>query len=846
MQSVGIVAIALLCGLLPAQPNLNDRVGPVTDQGRLLPTYNLILPAGQSAEMPGRPVHVALNRDEDRLFVKDMGALRVYDALKLTELQTLSSPGGASLTGLAVGEGGRHVYFTNASNGLHQFDQGADGAYSLGRTIELPADSFPCGVALTNGDRTALVCLSKRNALGVVDLGNGKVLREVAVGVAPYEVAVSSDGKTAYVTNMGGRRAKKGERTANSAGAEALIDERGVASSGSVSEVDLTNGKETRQFEVGLQPTAVLLREKDGLLLVANTNGDTVSFIDLKAGKTLTQLNVKTDPKLPFGAMPTAMAQSADGRTVYVANAGSNALAVVDLGSPRKPKVSGFIPTAWFPTSVVAGKSNLFVSNMKGYGSRTVNRPKDKGWNSHDHCGTVQSLPVPDKKAMAEHTKTAKRLARVPQLLKAMELQGKDGKAAPIPAKLGDPSVFKHVIYVIKENRTYDQVLGDMKQGDGDPNLCIFGEAITPNHHAIAREFVLLDNYYCSGVLSADGHSWATEGNVTPYLERAFGGFGRSYTFGDDPLTYSSSGFLWDHVLGAGLSFRNYGEMDYAEPPKGMSVKALLEARARGERTKFVQKIGVDRLRRYSMPDYPGWNMEIPDAVRMDRFQEEFKQYQRDGGLPNLCIVYLPQDHTGGSVTARAHVADNDQAIGRLVQMISHSDYWKDTVIFINEDDPQNGFDHVDGHRSLCLVASAYTRRGAVVSDFCNQASVLRTILHIFGLPPMNQHEAMAPLMSGCFTEKPDFTPYDLKPATVALDETHPPKSSMSPVQRYWAQMLASIPMERTGMKTEAHDDLFNRALWFEMRGDAPYPARFAGPHGRGLKSRGLAHIEDD
>ena len=311
------------------------------------------------------------------------------------------------------------------------------------------------------------------------------------------------------------------------------------------------------------------------------------------------------------------------------------------------------------------------------------------------------------------------------------------------------------MIYVIKENRTFDQVFGDIQEARSEPSLCFFPDAVTPNHHALARRFGVLDNYYCNGVLSADGHSWATEGNVTPYLERAFGGFARSYTFGDDPITYSSSGFLWDHVLDAGLSFRNYGEMDYAKPPAGMKYQEIWNAFEQKKPIEFAQNIGIDRLRRYSCREYPGWNMMIPDVLRMDRFLNEFREFEKDGDLPSLCLVYLPQDHLGGGITTRSHMADNDLAIGRLVEAVSKSKYWKDTVIFINEDDPQNGYDHIDGHRSLCLAISAYSRPG-VNHHFYNQTSVLRTILQIFGLPPMNQQDAAAPLMTDCFQAKPD------------------------------------------------------------------------------------------
>jgi hypothetical protein len=408
-----------------------------------------------------------------------------------------------------------------------------------------------------------------------------------------------------------------------------------------------------------------------------------------------------------------------------------------------------------------------------------------------------------------------------------------------VPERTGERSVFEHVVYVIKENRTYDQLFGDLPRGNRDPRLCVFGRAVTPNHHALAEEFALLDNFYCNGVLSADGHSWATEGNVTDHLEKSFGGFTRSYTFGDDPLTYSASGFLWDNALQHGRTFRNYGEMDYADRKREVEKPEVwyreLLASPAGRR--FTQSIGVEKLRRYSCRDYPGWNLIIPDVLRAGVFAKELQAYERRGTWPNLMIVYLPNDHTSGTApglpTPRAQVADNDLALGRVVEAISHSRFWRKTCIFVTEDDPQDGFDHVDGHRSICLVISPYTRRGAVVSHFYNQTSVLHTMERMLGLPPMNQMDGMAPTMEACFTSTPDLRPYTCLPNRVPLDEINPPLAKLSGRQRYWARKSQSLPLQRVDA---ADEDTLNRILWQARRGvDAPYPASLAGAHGRGL-----------
>jgi hypothetical protein len=362
---------------------------------------------------------------------------------------------------------------------------------------------------------------------------------------------------------------------------------------------------------------------------------------------------------------------------------------------------------------------------------------------------------------------------------------------------------------------------------------------VTPNHHALAERYVLLDNFYCNGVLSADGHSWATEGNVTDHIEKSFGGFTRSYTFGDDPLAYSSSGFLWDNALLHGRTFRNFGEMDSAEiEPAGASfADVLADFRAKGGKVRFRQSIGIEPLRPYSSPRTPGWNMRIPDVLRAQGFLDELAEAEESGEWPSLTILYLPQDHgsgtTPGMPTPRAHVADNDLALGRVVEGLSRSRFWPKTCVFVVEDDPQDGFDHVDGHRSICLVVSPYTRRGAVVSEFYNQTSVLHTMERILGLPPMNQMDAMSPLMTSCFTDESDPTPYAALEPGVPLDELNRPLAELTPAERFWAERSLEQDFR---VFDRADEDTLNRILWHSVRGvGARYPAEFAGAHGKGL-----------
>jgi hypothetical protein len=388
--------------------------------------------------------------------------------------------------------------------------------------------------------------------------------------------------------------------------------------------------------------------------------------------------------------------------------------------------------------------------------------------------------------------------------------------------------VFKHVLYIIKENRTYDQVFGDMPQGDGDPSLVHFGREVTPNHHALAEQFVLLDNFYCSGVLSADGHQWATQAFVTDYLEKSFGGFHRSYPYdGDDPMAYAATGFIWDKVLRKGLTFRNYGEMvqPHINPPGTRWMDAWKDFKEGTGKVTLRADSEIANLRPYLCPTFIGFPSIISDQRRAQEFLREFKEFEAKGELPSFMIMLLPNDHTSGTrpgmPTPRAMVADNDLALGKIVEAVSRSRFWKDTVIFVTEDDPQAGLDHVDGHRTVGLVVSPYTRRGAVVHTNYNQTSMLRTIEVILGLPHLNRFDLNATPMEDCFQAAADLRPYKVLPNRTPLDEMNPPLKALSGAALHWAQESMQLDLDEVD---RADEDTFNRILWFSVKGDVPYP----------------------
>lgn len=850
-----------------ARPEPVQTGGPRGDGSYIVPTRQVIQPAGSSITFGGRPVDLAVHPNGRILYLKDDRGVVVVDSDAGSVLQELPTAG-TSMHGILLTHDAKALLVSDAAQGVHEFTVGADGLLTKAREITLAAGAYPCGLAQSPDGGRLYVCASKRNALVVIVYGTGRVLGEIPVGIAPYDVEIAPDGATAYVSNWGGRQAEPGEKTADSAGTAVPVDERGVAVSGTVSIVDLAMRKELVQLETGLH-AADLVQTADGrLVFVANANADTVSVIAASARKVVHTFLVRPEADMPYGSASNALALGPEERRLYVANGGNNAVAVLDVAwlthrnepnnwsgwmvfgiDENESPLKGLIPTGWYPGAVAVHEQSLFVANVKGKGSRGGAGNQVKAFT-----GSVNKIALPQDSELAAMTSRVEEQSLLPDVLRAFLPPRPDVPPRPVPERVGEPSVFKHVVYVIKENRTYDQVFGDLPQGNGDPSLTTLGREVSPNHHALAEEFVLLDNYYCNGVNSADGHSWATEGNSTDHLEKAFGGFSRSYTFGDDPLTYSSTGFVWDNVMAHGKTFRNYGEFDYATPvpftDNWLDIYNDFIDNGRLDTYRFQKSIGVERVLEHTDPDYPGWNMKIPDIVRADIFIRRLQEHDADPESEwyNFMLVYLPEDHGGGGPTLRAHMADNDLALGRVVDAISRSRFWNETVIFVNEDDPQAGLDHVDGHRSLCLVVSPYTKRGAVISEFYSQTSVLHTMQQILGCPPMNQMDAMATLMTECFNDTPDVTPYTVRPATWDLTEgVSTVQADMDPRERAWAERIAKINLTRPGMKTPDDDDALNRYFWHQAMGwDTPYPEEWAGHHGRGLGELGLLWEEGE
>jgi hypothetical protein len=497
----------------------------------------------------------------------------------------------------------------------------------------------------------------------------------------------------------------------------------------------------------------------------------------------------------------------------------------------------------WFPGAIQfdAPRRAIYVANIKGIGVAKAFRPAEKRkLNTKDFYGTVSLLRAPGEKQLAAFTRVALQNMQYPGLAQALLPPRPNQPSRPVPERAGEPSPLKHVIYLIKENRSYDQVLGDMPEGNGDPSLCIFGERFTPNQHQLSRDFILLDNTYCSGARSADGHQWTDSAMANEYIERQLtSDTPRSYPgakeeAGVDALAWASSGFIWDNALAHGKTFRNYGEWmlsnaGWADPKRKSKTtwRDFWQDFQTGARaTQIRSKAGIASLRPCSNTNTVGWDLKVPDVVRAAEFIRELRQFEAKGDLPQLIMILLPNDHVGGVRSdypaPGAQVADNDLALGQIVEAISHSRFWPETCLFAIEDDPQSGWDHVSGYRTTCFVASPYTKRRQTISTQYNQCSLVRTLELILGLPPMNQLDATATPMTDCFTAVPDFTPFASVPNRVPLDRINPdPKQIADKILRHDAIVSNRLPLDQPDRCPE---DLLNRIVWRAMKGHAPYP----------------------
>ena len=846
--------------------------GVQTATGVLLPSDQMIAPLGvRHLVTNGRLLSSALSPDGVDLaaltYEHGVGFLTIMDVATGRIVQQLGTgvagdpkigDGKVAADGPLYSPDGRTLWFPQATD-VVRFTVGADGHAGSPEVIALPGKrsaALPSGMALSADGRTLYVALNGNDTLGVVDTATGTLTAQIPVGVAPRQVVVA--GGEAFVSDEGGRRASRGDFTNRSYGTLVVADRgTGAAATGVVSVVDLAAGVQRKTIKVGLQPTALYLHGTT--LMVADTGSDSISLIDTSRHRVTQTVNLQPLPGATVGSSPNAIAMP-DDRHILVSDGRDNAIAVFRYAGPGFPvRYAGLIPTDWYPVNVSPDPQlhRIVVTNDKGIGARGapssigLGTVTVTGHNTYNDTGSVTVFPAPADRQIGELTRRVFVDNGWQRLVEGSPAAAHVPPRA-VPARLGQPSTIKHVFLIIKENRTYDQVLGDIGKGDSDPALAQFGAAVTPNQHALSNRFGLFDDFYDVGTLSADGHNWLVQADATDYIEKEFGAFARGYpALGDDALAYQRSGFLWTAARRAGRTVSDFGE--YAAkidlPSTGAPTwsqwyrdSRILEGKAAGPLPvpvgRYRTSSDVPSVNAINEPDFPTFDTDIPDQYRADIWLRDFKKSRRSGKLADLTLIALPQDHTNG-VSGRdpypsAMVADNDLAVGRIVDAISHSRFWANSAIFVLEDDSQNGVDHVDGHRAPLWIASPYARRGVVVSTYYTQINLVKTIEQILGIAPMNQMDRAAVPMTDAFTDDPDPTPFTALPNQVPLDYGVATAAARSPAvppaetatYRKWVawsdeQLAAGSARAQDGANPAQH----NRLDWYAGTGwRRPYP----------------------
>jgi len=718
--------------------------------------------------------------------------------------------------------------------------------------LALPND---LAIDVENGAEYLYVVLNGNDQLVKINLATGKTVWAKSTGVAPYGITIAQN--RVFVSNWAGPQPTEtsSRETAGVPYGKTYIDPKtGATLSGSVSVINPDNGEIIKEITVGLHPNALISSADGSFVYAANGNSDDISVISaarLQLAGTI-PIKLMAGENSYIGDTPNALAVSGDGTTLYVANGMDNAVAVVKLGAKESAngsgnsEVKGFIPTEAYPGGLAIVGNTLFVTNLEGEGARVAGSEVSKksakadklpavtAYNSHHQKATLSVIPLPDAHLLKQYTARVKDLNFTFREAVAKLLPRKNVAPVPMPERIGEPSVFNHVIYIIKENRTYDQVLGDMPEGNGMPSLCVYGDSITPNQHQLAKDFLLLDNYYASGKCSAEGHQWTDAGMVTDYVEKSVRAWFRSYPHvQEDAMVYDKNGFIWNNAADHGKTVRIYGEACAPHLDDKLTWTDIYNDYKTGKKLTFTNTSTISRVRPMLSENYPGSDdLKITDQLRAGAFIDELKEYEKKPGdqLPQLMVMALSSDHTQGTrpglPVPQAMVADNDLALGRIVEAVSKSRFWKNTVIFVTEDDSQDGWDHVSAYRTTGFVISPYSRLGKAVSVNYNQTSMLRSIEQILGIPPMNVMDATALPMFSCFTRKPsasDFTHLNNK---VAINAINPKLAALKGPALHYARMSLRPEFDHVD---GGNDDLMNRILWFAAKGKKNYPVRLAG-----------------
>jgi DNA-binding beta-propeller fold protein YncE len=757
-----------------------------------LPTGVWLDPAGESFDVGNMPLAVVSSPEGDRLVLSLNGwrqqGIQVLDTQTGTVVQTISQP--SAFFGLAFSNDGHTLYASGGNEDLVYRYSWRDKQATLLDTIVLAQKEprrdgtrFPAGLAVSSDDRYLFVAENLGDTLAVVDLETKSVVQRFRTEAYPYSVVVSPANEV-FVSAWGGNTVSV-----------FAPGKRGVL-------------RERRRIRVGRHPSALVLNQSGSRLFVASASTSSIAVVDTKSLSVLTTLRDAPPAGPKQGSTPNSLALSDDGLQLYVAEADNNAVAVFQLSSASAgvakargtDRLMGRIPAGWYPAALLLNRDALFVVNGKGRGTRSNPQfpTPDVALADGSTAYTLGQLNGTITKLSADLRPTAlaaltRRVARANN----WDNTQRDTHAYP---------PFKHVVYIIKENRTYDQVFGDLPQGDGDESLVYFPRAVSPNHHALAERFGLFDRFFCNAEVSSQGHVWSTAAYVTDYGEKTIPSLYSDRRSPNDrgDVDEPAAGYLWDAAIRKGITLRNYGEFGEAIPNKNKEEPVRYRA-------------GKPTLDRYTSREYPAYNLTIPDQLRADVWLKEFQEFVRLGNLPALQIMHLPGDHTSGGragrPTPKAYMADNDLALGRMVEAVSHSPYWKDTVFFVLEDDAQDGPDHIDSHRSVLLVISAYNR-GGVIRRFVNTTDVLATVEEILGLGKLSKFDHYGRPLREIFTATPDLTPYVALKSEQSLDELNPAKSPT-------AQASFELDLDRVDA---AEEDAFNRILWTLLKGSQAYP----------------------
>lgn len=755
-----------------------------------LPNGWALTPIGRSLPLGDLPLNLVVSGNGRRAAVTNNGqstqTIQLFDIAgeKLLSEVVIQK----SWVGLRFSPDARKLYASGGNdNRIMVYDVSADklvkaDSIALGRPW--PNKISVAGIELDASGQTLYAVTKDDSALYVCDLASKQIRQRLKLGAEAFTCLRSPVSGELFISLWGGDK---------------------------VLVYDPVQQKMTGEIETGSHPNDMTISKDGRYLFTANANDNSVSVIDVKARKVVETLNTALYPDAPAGSTPNGLALTADGKQLLIANADNNCLAVFDVSKPGRSQSLGFIPTAWYPTSVKVVGKKVLVANGKGMTSlANPNGPnpykrRDDGTQYIGGLfkGTLSLFELPKGKALAAYSQV---VYRNTPYSKEKEKMAVGEASSPIPRRVGDASPIKYVFYVIKENRTYDQVFGDMPEGNGDTTLCLFPEKVTPNQHALAREFVLLDNFYVDAEVSADGHNWSMAAYATDYVEKtwptSYGGRGGTYDYeGSRKVAFPKNGFIWDYCQRAGISYRSYGEFEAYSKKKGTA------------------------LEKHMCKDYPDYDLSVKDITRVEIWKKEFDSLLVANAMPRFNTLRLGNDHTSGArigaLSPRAHVAENDLAVGRFVEYLSKSPIWKESAIFVLEDDAQNGPDHVDAHRSPALVISPYTKRKHVEHTMYSTSGMLRTMELILGLPPMSQYDAAAVPLFACFTSTPTLTPYTHIPARYNIDEKN----------TAWNEPARRSQKFDLRYADTLNDDDFNEVIWMAVKGEqskVPAPKRGA------------------